>query len=1008
MIASDGSYPETYDIKNIKAYVDGNPIRESNNMLVIDYFDAVVKGMKKKGGGRPSAGVTQRLEEINKSLGKLRSSETMCKHLLQIIKDRDEVAAPEKKRRRISKKNSDEEPIPNNFVVQSTYKYTGMPCTRGRRYVVGFGAQSLSRRLQRVAFSHTMDIDQVNSVFVILDQLLDKLEVATVMPSEVRKVIKDCAVTREHVCRNILHVDMATGKQLLHAVLHGGNIKAPYESNEFLKTLQKASTYLRWLACSLLPDAYEYYCSQPDKKYPESTVLSHLCTIVEDNLMEAMTDFLRQQPVSHLSLHFDGIRLNCDYRTVADEPQDVEELMRRCEEHIAKQTGFEVQFKVKKHQYFSELIVWHAVSTMKVTVADIFKKRGNCIPLALAHLTGKHEAIETKLNDPNNRGNVYAAQRFCRSYSQALQLADLHLVPVPGFGIDSDGNYLLHTEGNGNPHCFGVRVENAKSTVIIWDGEQNYHMPWIAFTGAVSESIDASSFMTFKLYSNAEDCVWPSDADRADLQRLFELQAGGKQARSTVLKKPAAACKRPAATTACTSHHSDTDYNSDSSVESVHMDVPDPADEATVIVGDQLLSLLQHEVKQTSKLRSFNPSDRCPLCPWRRFPHRFDGASATRIRSHLDVYHKPNSQYCGSGTKQLKIVMALYDNDILMRQVPSNLLGRSAEIMRVTVQPGIQSNLTHIDKLVRLVQDGEGVKFVNADMATNHESVRRVGNLLYTHTFAELLFKEVLVHSCRLKSVITRIAIHVANAGSELANLLPTHPRYWWPMIEDVFNSPAVQAMRFVMLAELETNREYVSISIDATLRICLSIMGQNKQTKKTTKEHESAYSTPDSITRILSVRGRTGAVLAMVPMSNETAEEVATALSDSMSDTARQQVRFLFCDNASRKLYNTLASIFPLLETLALDPVHLPIVYEYATWRKRTPGSLFLRTIMAKFNKIDSTRNGSSWGDFYCGDPNTKLDRAEDIMRQKILDRFLVASNLIDKFMRSYSKVIC
>jgi hypothetical protein len=90
------------------------------------------------------------------------------------------------------------------------------------------------------------------------------------------------------------------------------------------------------------------------------------------------------------------------------------------------------------------------------------------------------------------------------------------------------------------------------------------------------------------------------------------------------------------------------------------------------------------------------------------------------------------------------------------------------------------------------------------------------------------------------------------------------------------------------------------------------------------------------------------------------------------------------------------------------LDPVHLPIVYEYASWRKRTPGSLFLRIIMAKFNKIDSTRNGSSWGDFYCGDPDTKLDRAEDIMRQKIFDRLLVAVNMIVEFMRSFSKVTC
>jgi hypothetical protein len=85
-----------------------------------------------------------------------------------------------------------------------------------------------------------------------------------------------------------------------------------------------------------------------------------------------------------------------------------------------------------------------------------------------------------------------------------------------------------------------------------------------------------------------------------------------------------------------------------------------------------------------------------------------------------------------------------------------------------------------------------------------------------------------------------------------------------------------------------------------------------------------------------------------MIPMAAETAEDVTTALSDNMSDTAKQQVQFIFCDNASPKLLTTLSTIFPVLETLALDPVHLPIVYEYSTWRKRTPGSIFLRIIMA------------------------------------------------------------
>ncbi|CAE8627570.1 unnamed protein product [Polarella glacialis] len=349
----------------------------------------------------------------------------------------------------------------------------------------------------------------------------------------------------------------------------------------------------------------------------------------------------------------------------------------------------------------------------------------------------------------------------------------------------------------------------------------------------------------------------------------------------------------------------------------------------------------------------------------------------------MTTYHVPSAQFCCSGTKQLKVVIALYDNDILMRQVHCKLLSRSAEIVRNTVFPEIQSNIMIIDKLLRVVFDHDGIKFVNADYAINDEIVRRVGNLFYTRRFAELLLREVLIYNGKMKSVMQRIAIQVASQGCEIANLLPVNGKSWWPMVEDVFASPAVQALRYVLLAELETHTEYTSISIDATLRFCLSILGLSAK-----KDTASAYSAGDSVKRVLSVKGRTGAVLAMIPMSAETSEVVTKALSDNMSVIAKQQVKFVFCDNASPKLLTHLSTIFPVLETLALDPVHLPIVYEYSTWRKRTPGSIFLRTIMAKFNKRDNTRIASSWGPFYCGDSTDKLDKAESIMRQKILDR--------------------
>ena len=43
-------------------------------------------------------------------------------------------------------------------------------------------------------------------------------------------------------------------------------------------------------------------------------------------------------------------------------------------------------------------------------------------------------------------------------------------------------------------------------------------------------------------------------------------------------------------------------------------------------------------------------------------------------------------------------------------------------------------------------------------------------------------------------SVINRLSNHAASSGNLLANLLPGRPRDWWPIIEDVFSSPAVSS----------------------------------------------------------------------------------------------------------------------------------------------------------------------------------------------------------------------
>ena len=66
---------------------------------------------------------------------------------------------------------------------------------------------------------------------------------------------------------------------------------------------------------------------------------------------------------------------------------------------------------------------------------------------------------------------------------------------------------------------------------------------------------------------------------------------------------------------------------------------------------------------------------------------------------------------------------------------------------------------------------------------------------------------------------------------------------------------------------------------------------------------------------------------------------------------------------------------------------MHLAIVYEYATWHKKTDGSLFLRSIMTKFGKSDPSLNRLSWGAIYYGEDAPALTAEEMRMRERIVN---------------------
>ena len=184
--------------------------------------------------------------------------------------------------------------------------------------------------------------------------------------------------------------------------------------------------------------------------------------------------------------------------------------------------------------------------------------------------------------------------------------------------------------------------------------------------------------------------------------------------------------------------------------------------------------------------------------------------------------------------------------------------------------------------------------------------------------------------SCVLGKAKPRLAMWISMQGSELTSLLPTDVRHWWPIIKNVFTSSAVRGVSSDMMAAFCNANEFMFLSLDATIKCCMGVMGQESYRAPKHKRDAAPFDDTDSLRRVLTVRGRTGAVLAMIPISSEKAEEVCMALGAVLPAAGLQQVQCVASDSASVKLYTHLRRIMPGLQSLLLDPIHLSIVYEH------------------------------------------------------------------------------
>ena len=168
-------------------------------------------------------------------------------------------------------------------------------------------------------------------------------------------------------------------------------------------------------------------------------------------------------------------------------------------------------------------------------------------------------------------------------------------------------------------------------------------------------------------------------------------------------------------------------------------------DDGRVVFADIVLDSLEEETKKylaicVNNIRKINGRFKCALCPFRSF------CRLRQLRDHVQKYHSRKSQFLCSGTKQMKIILALHDADCVQRTREGNFLWRSSLILQRDVEPLLACETNNIDKSLRLVLTGLAPKYVNVNNIGATTQVRRMLNIYYDRALTEILYREIVLH----------------------------------------------------------------------------------------------------------------------------------------------------------------------------------------------------------------------------------------------------------------------
>ena len=126
------------------------------------------------------------------------------------------------------------------------------------------------------------------------------------------------------------------------------------------------------------------------------------------------------------------------------------------------------------------------------------------------------------------------------------------------------------------------------------------------------------------------------------------------------------------------------------------------------------------------------------------------------------------------------------------------------------------------------------------------------------------------------KTIATDLMHYFLSKGCQVVFLLPRKAsEVYLKITEDIMASPMVASCQRKLLSQCLQHNEFRHLAMDATVRLAMRIKGQASY--RTPKEVRESYPAGDAEAkrRVLTLRGRTGAVLAMKPIKTEPAEDI-------------------------------------------------------------------------------------------------------------------------------------